>query len=86
MKASCLIPNLLQVALVEQLLEEVWSGPAAVLLNADWATGLPAQYRPMADAFQMLYCFFPVSVKVGLLAHAYVTSRSWRMCIIIELM
>lgn len=55
----------LQVALVEQLVDDVWSGPCAVLLNAEWsAAAVPQQYQATAASFEMLYCFMPVAVKV----------------------
>lgn len=57
-----------QVALVEQLLDEVWAGPAAVVLNPEWGgqgVTVPEQYRPLVDSVEVAYCFLPVAISVG---------------------
>jgi hypothetical protein len=57
-----------QVALTEQLVQEVWSGPAAVVLNPSWS-GAPREYEAVVRSFEVAYSFLPISVKVG--------GRSW---------
>lgn len=60
---------LLQVALVEQLVADTWTGPAAVLLNASFlspGTSVPAAQQPFVSNFGTAYCFQPVEIK-GLL-------------------
>lgn len=44
-----------QVALVDQLLDEVWSGPWAVVLNPTWFEGLPGQYTALVDSWEAAY-------------------------------
>jgi hypothetical protein len=56
---------LLQVALVEQLLDEVWSGPWALSLNPDWHTNTPAAYQQLVDSFEAAYSFLPIATQVG---------------------
>lgn len=54
-----------QVALVEQLVDEVWQGPSAITLNAEWASlPVPAQYKTVRDSFQVVYSFLPVAIQV----------------------
>jgi hypothetical protein len=52
------------VALVEQLLEEVWVGPAAAALNPTWQAGSPGQYQGLVDSFNAVYSFLPISLQV----------------------
>lgn len=60
--AAC--PPALQVALVEQLLEEVAAGPLALVLSPSWSTGVPEQYQPLVDSFTVAYSFLPVALQV----------------------
>jgi hypothetical protein len=50
---------------VEQLLEEVWVGPAAAALNPTWQSGAPGQYQALVDSFNAVYSFLPISLQVG---------------------
>ncbi|GFR49679.1 hypothetical protein Agub_g11827, partial [Astrephomene gubernaculifera] len=73
-------PAVSDVALVEQLLEEVWSGPAAVLLNPQWgqlqggAGGqgqsappqLPPEYQRLAESVEVRYSLLLCAIQ-GLL-------------------
>jgi hypothetical protein len=55
-----------QVALVEQLLEEVWQGEVAVLLNSRWsASEVPADYKAVVESFEVVFSFLPVAIQVG---------------------
>eukprot|EP00877_Chromochloris_zofingiensis_P014443 jgi/Chrzof1/9252/UNPLg00219.t1 len=57
-------PSVADVALVEQLVDEVWSGPFVLLLNPTWQTAaIPAQYTEVADSFLVVYSFLPISIK-----------------------
>jgi hypothetical protein len=58
---------LLQVALVEQLLDEVWSGPWALTVNPDWHTNTPAAYQQLVNSFEAAYSFLPIATQVGAL-------------------
>lgn len=59
-----------QVALVEQLLDDVWRGPAAVLLNPGWAAAGPAgrvpdEYASVVASVGVAYSFLPCAIQVG---------------------
>lgn len=71
-----------QVALVEQLVEEVWQGPAAITLNPEWsAVPVPVQYKSVRDSFQVVYSFLPVSIQVRVNAVCLlVLVFVWVMC------
>jgi hypothetical protein len=71
-------PAVADVALVEQLLEEVWapgsgaassssSSPPALVLNPGWAerggTAVPREYERLADSFEVAYSFCPVAIS-----------------------
>ncbi|MEW5307292.1 MAG: hypothetical protein WDW36_009699 [Sanguina aurantia] len=57
-------PAVADVALVEQLVDDVWQGPSAITLNAEWASlPVPAQYKGIRDSFQVVYSFLPVSIQ-----------------------
>ncbi len=56
-------PALADVALVEQLVQEVWSGPCAVVLNPTWHEGLPREYEAVVRSFEVAYSFTPISIK-----------------------
>jgi len=51
------------VALVEQLVQEVWAGPCAVVLNPTWHDGLPREFDAVVRSFEVAYSFMPISVK-----------------------
>lgn len=53
-----------QVALVEQLVQEVWSGPCAVVLNPGWGDVIPKEYEAAVRSFEVAYSFLPISIKV----------------------
>jgi hypothetical protein len=55
----------LQVALVEQLLDEVWSGPWALTLNPGWHSNTPAAYQGLVNSFEAAYSFMPIATQVG---------------------
>ncbi|GIL93574.1 hypothetical protein Vretimale_19992 [Volvox reticuliferus] len=62
-------PSVSDVALVEQLLDEVWVGPAAVILNPQWAQQgitLPTEYQRVVESIAIVYSFLPCAVQ-GLL-------------------
>lgn len=68
-------PKTSQLAALESILAR-WRGPAAVLLNAEWAPesgedsgGVPAGYTAFARSFEAAYCFLPILIK------AFVVSR-----------
>lgn len=44
-----------------------WRGPGAVLLNADWWADdwLPEDHAAFVKAFEAIYSFVPLEVKVG---------------------
>lgn len=54
-----------QVALVEQLLDDVWCGPWALLLNPTWHNTTPTLYQPLVDSFNTLYSFMPIATQVS---------------------
>ncbi|MEW5309438.1 MAG: hypothetical protein WDW38_001327 [Sanguina aurantia] len=57
-------PAVADIALVEQLVDDVWQGPSAITLNAEWASlPVPAQYKTIRDSFQVVYSFLPVSIQ-----------------------
>ena len=62
-------PSTAEVALVEQLLEEAWAGPAAVLLNPGWqqagagAAAVPKEFEALARSFEVAYSFQPIAVQ-----------------------
>lgn len=62
--------HLHQVALCEQLLQEVWAGPAAVIVNSEFASipssSLSAELQPFLASLKTVWSFQPVAVK-GLL-------------------
>ncbi|GIL93576.1 hypothetical protein Vretifemale_20989 [Volvox reticuliferus] len=60
-------PSVSDVALVEQLLDEVWVGPAAVILNPQWAQQgitLPTEYQRVVESIAIVYSFLPCAVQV----------------------
>ncbi|PNW79845.1 hypothetical protein CHLRE_08g369000v5 [Chlamydomonas reinhardtii] len=63
-------PQLDDVALVEQLLDEVWAGPAALVINPGWgqqgAAPVPAEYARAVDSISVVYSFLPCAIQ-GLL-------------------
>ncbi|EFJ50051.1 hypothetical protein VOLCADRAFT_104003 [Volvox carteri f. nagariensis] len=62
-------PSISDVALVEQLLDDVWVGPAAVVLNPQWSQQgavLPAEYQRVAESIAVVYSFLPCAIQ-GLL-------------------
>ncbi|GLC36602.1 hypothetical protein PLESTM_000470200 [Pleodorina starrii] len=62
-------PLVSDVALVEQLLDEVWVGPAAVVLNPQWSqqgVTLPSEYAGVGESIQVVYSFLPCAIQ-GLL-------------------
>jgi hypothetical protein len=62
----CCCPGLLlQVALVEQLLDEVWAGPWALTVNPDWHSNTPAAYQELVNSFEAAYSFLPIATQVG---------------------
>jgi len=63
-------PKVAEVALVEQLVAETWSGPAACLVNADLLTagGVPDAQREFVSQVGCAWAFQPVEVK-GLLGN-----------------
>eukprot|EP00878_Enallax_costatus_P047266 GHUV01057731.1.p1 GENE.GHUV01057731.1~~GHUV01057731.1.p1 ORF type:complete len:288 (+),score=100.13 GHUV01057731.1:340-1203(+) len=56
-------PTTADVALVEQLLDEVWSGPWALLVNPSWHVNTPAQYQPLVGSFNTVYSFMPIATQ-----------------------
>ncbi|KIY97141.1 hypothetical protein MNEG_10820 [Monoraphidium neglectum] len=56
-------PTIAEVALVEQLVQEVWSGPCAVALNPSWGEGVPREYEAVVRSFEVAYSFMPVAIK-----------------------
>lgn len=54
----------LQVALVEQLLDEVWGGPWALVVNPGWHANTPAAYSGLVDSFEAAYSFMPIATQV----------------------
>ena len=62
-----------QLDQLEQVLAD-WSGPAAVLLNPEFrAEGAEPQHVAFVKAFETIYCFFPLMVKVLFIG----TVRGW---------
>jgi len=59
-------PTTADVALVEQLLDEVWSGPFVIAINPTWTQGTPQQYQQLVDSFDAVYSFLPIALH-GLL-------------------
>ena len=58
--------DLSQVALVEQLLTEAWSGPGTVLLNPEFPNAsVPEQYKHVADSVLVTWSFLPLLVSVS---------------------
>lgn len=59
-------PPFLQVALVDQLLDEVWAGPWAVALNPGWYGGdVPPQYKELVASWEAAYSLMITATKVG---------------------
>eukprot|EP00775_Hariotina_reticulata_P010704 gene10704-10861_t len=60
-------PATADVALVEQLLTEVWAGgPWVLVINPSWQySNVPADYLALVESFQAAYCFMPIATKVG---------------------
>lgn len=55
-----------KVALVEQLLTEVWSGPGTVLLNPEFpAAAVPEPYRHVSESVLVTWSFLPLMVSVS---------------------
>ncbi len=57
----------LQVALLEQLVEEAWTGPYLLVLNPTWSvTGatVPKDYQQLVESFEVVYSFLPISIQV----------------------
>ena len=51
---------------MEQLLDEVWQGEVAVLLNARWrASEVPADFKLVVESFDVVFSFLPVAIQVG---------------------
>ncbi|GAX83646.1 hypothetical protein CEUSTIGMA_g11070.t1 [Chlamydomonas eustigma] len=62
-------PKVADVALVEQLLTEVWTGQACVLLNPEFpASSVPEAYQKISDAILVVWSFLPLMVS-GLLSN-----------------
>lgn len=64
-------PGISDVALLEQLVDEVWSGPAVLVLNPGWSQGdglaaVPRGYAGLVDSFDVVYSFLPCAIQ-GLL-------------------
>ncbi|PNG99212.1 hypothetical protein TSOC_015016, partial [Tetrabaena socialis] len=66
-------PAVSDVALVEQLLDEVWVGPAAVILNPQWAqqgpagaAATPAEFERLVGSIAVLYSFLPCAIQAAL--------------------
>ena len=62
-----------QVALLEQLVDEVWSGPAVLVLNPGWSqsqsqggglAAVPKGYAALVDSFDVVYSFLPCAIQV----------------------
>jgi hypothetical protein len=54
------------VALVDQLLDEVWVGPWAVALNPGWYGGdVPAQYSELVASWEAAYMLMITATQVG---------------------
>jgi hypothetical protein len=62
---SCDVLADVQVALVEQLLDEVWSGPFVVVVNPTWLQGTPQQYQRLVESFDPVYSFLPIALQVN---------------------
>lgn len=58
-----LAPATSDVALVEQLLDEVWSGPWALTLNPGWHSNTPAAYQGLVNSFEAAYSFMPIATQ-----------------------
>ncbi|KAF6257364.1 hypothetical protein COO60DRAFT_1461188 [Scenedesmus sp. NREL 46B-D3] len=58
-----LAPATSDVALVEQLLDEVWVGPWALTVNPDWHTNTPAAYQGLVASFEAAYSFLPIATQ-----------------------
>ncbi|KAG2482133.1 hypothetical protein HYH03_018919 [Edaphochlamys debaryana] len=59
-------PGLADVALMEQLLDEVWAGPAAVVLNPEWAQQgkqVPPEYAAVVGSVDVVYAFLPCAIQ-----------------------
>lgn len=52
------------MALVDQLLDEVWSGPWAVVLNPTWFEGVPQQYADLVDSWEAAYSLTITATQV----------------------
>ncbi len=56
------------MALVEQLLDEVWAGPAALVINPGWgqqgAAPVPDEYGRVLDSINVVYSFLPCAIQV----------------------
>jgi hypothetical protein len=52
------------VALVDQLLDEVWAGPWAVVLNPTWFEGVPQQYAALVDSWEAAYSLTITATQV----------------------
>jgi hypothetical protein len=63
--SSCCTAPVLQVALVEQLLDEVWAGPWALAVNPGWHANTPAAYQGLVNSFEAAYSFMPIATQVG---------------------
>jgi hypothetical protein len=49
---------------VDQLLEEVWSGPWAVVLNPTWFSDVPQQYSDMVNSWEAAYSLMITATQV----------------------
>ncbi|WIA23209.1 hypothetical protein OEZ86_010097 [Tetradesmus obliquus] len=58
-----LAPATSDVALVEQLLDEVWGGPWALVVNPGWHANTPAAYSGLVDSFEAAYSFMPIATQ-----------------------
>jgi hypothetical protein len=73
-----------QVALVEQLVDEVWGGPWALALNPGWwgsADGggaPPPQYAPLVDSWEAAYSLTITATQVRRQRREVVRGGAWR--------
>lgn len=57
----------MQVALLEQLLDEAWAGSACLVLNPEWAQQgiiVPQEYASTVSSIAVAYSFLPCAIKV----------------------
>lgn len=45
-------------------MQDVWSGPAAVVLNPGWGEGVPKEFEAVVRSFEVAYSFLPINIKV----------------------